>query len=212
MSNKVEDKLKQLQEDKKKDNKRLSITLVLVIITIIIILLLLRCCSKKEDVPKQELPMDESQGAYKEQEYIDHSQNIVMPGWGSFTIPKDTVDINMGIDLFNPESNLWYKCPDCDYQLDDNYKCTNEECGHQHSKETAIEDCYYMSFGLYLEDNDELLYQSNLVSPGNHLQSITLTKSLSEGEYDAYVFIQPYKSDKATACNNGKVKIKLYAK
>ena len=76
MSNKVEDKLKQLQEDKKKDNKRLLITLVLVIITIIIILLLLRCCSKKEDVPKEELPMDESQGAYKEQEYIDHSQNI----------------------------------------------------------------------------------------------------------------------------------------
>lgn len=210
MSNKNTENL-EMSKKEKKNVKKTIIVILLIVITILIILLLLNKCSKKESV--NELELDENQGVYKEQENIViHSKNIVMPGWGSFTIPKDTTEINQGIDLFNPESNAWYKCPDCDSQLDDNFKCINEKCGHVFDKDSALQDCYYMSFGLYLEDNDELLYQSKLVSPGNHLQNITINRSLSEGEYNAYIFIQPYKSDKATACNNGKVKIKLFAK
>ena len=74
------------------------------------------------------------------------------------------------------------------------------------------EDYYYMTFGLYLTENDELLYQSDLVSPGNYIQKMEMTKSLKPGTYDAYVVCQPYRSDKTTKTNQGVVKITLTAK
>lgn len=70
-------------------------------------------------------------------------------------------------------------------------------------------DCYYMSFGLYLEEGDELLYQSGLVSPGKYIQKMEMTRSLKPGSYAAYVVCQPYRSDKATETNRGLVKITL---
>lgn len=72
--------------------------------------------------------------------------------------------------------------------------------------------CYYMTFGLYLEDGDELLYQSDLVSPGNYIQEMEMTRSLEPGTYDAYVVCQPYQSDKETKTNQGVVKITLTVK
>lgn len=69
--------------------------------------------------------------------------------------------------------------------------------------------CYYMTFGLYLEDGDELLYQSDLVAPGNYIQEMTMTRSLEAGTYDAYVVCQPYQADKTTKTNQGVVKITL---
>lgn len=76
---------------------------------------------------------------------------------------------------------------------------------------TCSSDCYYMSFGLYLSDNDELLYQSDLVSPGMYIQKMEMTRSLEPGTYDAYVVIQPYRSDRTTKTNNGVVRITLTA-
>ena len=35
---------------------------------------------------------------------------------------------------------------------------------------TGKEECYYIAFGLYLEDGDELLFQSGLVAPGLYVQ------------------------------------------
>lgn len=66
---------------------------------------------------------------------------------------------------------------------------------------------YYMKFQLIV--NDEVLYESGLVAPDKHIQSIKLSKPLSPGVYDAIVFIQPYKWDKKTPTNNGQVRIKL---
>lgn len=77
---------------------------------------------------------------------------------------------------------------------------------------TCAEECYYMTFGLYLEDQDELLYQSDLVSPGKYIQKMEMTRSLEPGTYDAYVVCQPYRSDKITETNQGVVKITLTAK
>ena len=71
------------------------------------------------------------------------------------------------------------------------------------------QECYYISFGLYLSDGDELLYQSGLVAPGNYIQTMDLTRKLKPGEYDAYVVCQPYRSDKKTETNRGIVKITL---
>lgn len=165
----------------------------------------------EEHSGKTPLPLDPSQGEYVEPEKeINHSQTIFLAGWTELNIPANTTTIDKGIDFYNPSKNSWLKCPDCGAQLDKNYKCTDKQhCGHQHTKEDAIEDCYYMTFALYLEDNNEKLYESGLVAPGKHLQNITFTRPLAEGEYNAYLIIQPYKSDRATKCNIGKEKMIL---
>lgn len=69
------------------------------------------------------------------------------------------------------------------------------------------EGLYYLKFQLKLDG--EVLYESGLVAPNKHIQKITLKRALNEGEYDAEVFIQPYKWDKQTPTNNGTVNIKL---
>ena len=74
---------------------------------------------------------------------------------------------------------------------------------------TCQQECYYMTFGLYLADGDELLYQSGLVAPGNYIQKMEISRKLKAGEYDAYVVCQPYRSDKKTETNAGVVKITL---
>ncbi|MDO4963609.1 MAG: hypothetical protein Q4E75_05920 [bacterium] len=66
---------------------------------------------------------------------------------------------------------------------------------------------YYLTFQLKI--NNEVLYESGLVAPGKHIQKITLKRALKEGVYDATIFMQPYKWDKATPTNNANVRIKL---
>ena len=70
-------------------------------------------------------------------------------------------------------------------------------------------ECYYMTFALYLDENDELLYQSGLVEPGKYLQQMELSRALEPGTYAAYVVCQPYKSDQKTKTNQGVVRITL---
>lgn len=73
-------------------------------------------------------------------------------------------------------------------------------------------NCFYMSFGLYLSKDNELLYQSGLVSPGKYIQKMNMKRSLKPGTYKAYVLCQPYKSDKKTETNRGKIEITLTVK
>lgn len=77
---------------------------------------------------------------------------------------------------------------------------------------TCKSECYYMTFGLYLSNKDQLLYQSGLVSPGKYIQKMQMKQSLEAGTYDAYVICQPYRSDKKTKTNQGVVKITLTVK
>ena len=72
-------------------------------------------------------------------------------------------------------------------------------------------DCFYMTFALYLKENDELLYQSGLVSPNNYIQKMEI-RPLKKGSYDAYIVIQPYRSDKKTKTNQGVVNLTLNVK
>lgn len=74
---------------------------------------------------------------------------------------------------------------------------------------TGKEECYYIAFGLYLEDGDELLFQSGLVAPGLYVQKMEMTRALTPGEYPAYVVCQPYLSDRTTKTNSGVVKLTL---
>ena len=69
---------------------------------------------------------------------------------------------------------------------------------------------YYLKFQLKI--NNEVLYESNLVEAGKHIQKIKISRPLESGIYDATVFIQPYKMDMKTPTNNGEVKLKLIVK
>lgn len=89
------------------------------------------------------------------------------------------------------------------------------EDGTEHTIDVECQqNYYYMTFALYLgnpddPNNSELLYQSCLVEPGMYIQQMEISHALEAGEYDAYVFIQPYRSDKATPTNSGTVNITL---
>lgn len=68
-----------------------------------------------------------------------------------------------------------------------------------------INDCYFQ-MNLYAED--ELIWKSGNVSPGNGYYDIKLNKSLSEGERQGYLLIKCYKQD-GTELNSAKVKFKI---
>jgi len=80
----------------------------------------------------------------------------------------------------------------------------------------ANEGKYYLSFELYLENEDgskDILYKSNLIEPGKHIQKITLNHALEKGEYEAVIHVQPYKFDGTLAAtNNLDAKCKLVVK
>ena len=148
-----------------------------------------------------------------DEQVVSHAvyrDRVTIPGWSGLVIAADRTEITSGIDFYNPISNFWYTCPDCGSELDENFVCMNIDCNKQWNEQSANTDLFYLTFALYLEKDDELLYQSGLVEPNKHINSITLSRPLSAGEYDAYLFIQPYKSDMCSKTNSGKVPIKLY--
>lgn len=59
----------------------------------------------------------------------------------------------------------------------------------------------------------EVIYKSGLVKAGNHIQNVTLSRSFEKGEYEAYLFVQPYTADEdQVATNNVNIKFKLIVK
>jgi len=74
------------------------------------------------------------------------------------------------------------------------------------------EGLYYLTFKLLLEDTGEVLYESNAVPPGKHIQSITLNRGLSAGVYDAVVHVQPYRMSDETPTNNANMRTTLIVK
>lgn len=209
--------------------------------------------------------MDVNQSEYvKPETPIDRSQNVTLPGWGSFTIAANTKTIDSGFEFHNPEANYWYEdiisidgkeletlVVDSGNKVELNHYLTlagidskvkkvksydksvfsidedntlegiggfngdkkievETEDGQEVTLSVSCKDnCYYMTFALYLADGDELLYQSDLVAHGKYIQKMEMTRALKKGTYDAYVVIQPYKSDKKTETNSGVVNITL---
>ena len=74
------------------------------------------------------------------------------------------------------------------------------------------EGLYYLTFKLILSSTGEVLYESNAVPPGKHIQTITLSRALPAGTYDAVVHVQPYRMSDETPANNADVKTKLIVK
>lgn len=71
------------------------------------------------------------------------------------------------------------------------------------------EGLYYLTFKLILLDTGEVLYESNAVPPGKHIQSITLTRALPAGSYAAVIHVQPYRMSDETPTNNADMETTL---
>lgn len=69
------------------------------------------------------------------------------------------------------------------------------------------DEIYYLQFFIYL--NDEIIYESKLIEPNKHLTNIQINKDISNGTYDGYLYVQPYKKDRVSKCNNAKIKLKI---
>ena len=104
---------------------------------------------------------------------------IAIPGWGSLTIPAGQTK-DIVANFNNPAENAGK---------------------------------YYLTFELALLNADgskgEVLYKSGLLEPGKYIQTITLSRALEAGEYEANMFVQPYKMSDKSPTNNMNSKMKL---
>lgn len=79
------------------------------------------------------------------------------------------------------------------------------------------EGLYYMTFELRLNNDSEqgyeVLYTSELVEPGKHINRISLSRALEKGVYEAVVHVQPYRmKEEKTLTNNADMKTRLIVK
>lgn len=68
--------------------------------------------------------------------------------------------------------------------------------------------CYF-TFELALRDTDEVLYTSGLVPPGQVISSITLSRALPAGEYNAVIRISTTSLENGSAMNGANVETVL---
>lgn len=61
----------------------------------------------------------------------------------------------------------------------------------------------YFEISFYLPDLEETIYQSKLISPGQHLYDITLEKEMEAGEYPLIVKYATYSADDNLTPQNG---------
>ena len=70
---------------------------------------------------------------------------------------------------------------------------------------------YYLSFSLYLKDQDKLLAETGLIQPGESALKLSLSHQLEPGEYEAVVLVQPYRMADGSATNNAEIETILIA-
>ena len=179
------------ENDKKNNRKKWLIPLLILLLLLVIAVSVfagIKIAGSKQtsdsgaSVGGVGLTIDENAGSTEEaeKESTEGTPGVAIPGWGSITIPAGETEIT-SVDLYNPEDNEGY---------------------------------YYLTFELRIPDDSsegyEVIYSSQLVPPGQHLQKITLSRPLEAGEYDAVIHVQPYKMDEAqTPTNNADMETKL---
>lgn len=112
----------------------------------------------------------------------EREPSVVIPGTNMIQIPVNAKVVNT-VDLYNPEKN---------------------------------DGWYYLTFKLSLLDENgkvtETLYESGLLPPGDHIQTITLSRGLAAGTYDAVMHVQPYRMTDKTPTNNADLKLTIIVK
>ena len=168
-------------QEKEKRKRRFLLLLIALLLIAVAVMAVFLIRGNGKSAPVEEsggvgLTVDKNAGEYVpvEVELPEELPGIAIPGWGSITLPAGETDIVNRVDFYNPEDNA---------------------------------DWYYLTFELRLLDDSEqgyeVLYASELVPPGQHIQSITLSRPLEAGEYDAVVHVQPYRmNDELTPTNN----------
>ena len=73
---------------------------------------------------------------------------------------------------------------------------------------------YYLTFELRIPANTdqgyEVLYKSDLIAPGEHIDKVELSRGLDIGEYQATMHVQPYRmEEEKTPTNNADIKTRL---
>ena len=125
------------------------------------------------------LVIDPNAGDYVAPEAPKPKPGVAIPGWGSMTIPANTQVLDM-VDFHNP---------------------------------TANDGLYYLTFKFCLLNANgeisEVLWESQAVPPGKHIQKITMSRGLPAGTYDAVVHVQPYRMSDETPTNSADMKTKL---
>ena len=128
------------------------------------------------------LVIDPNAGDYVAPEAPVEEQGVAIPGWGSITIPANKQEIDM-VDFHNP---------------------------------TVNDGLYYLTFKLCLLNANgeisEVLWESQAVPPGKHIQKITMSRGLPAGTYDAVIHVQPYRMSDETPTNSANMKTKLVVK
>lgn len=79
------------------------------------------------------------------------------------------------------------------------------------------EGLYYQTFEIRLlnanEEGYEVLYKSDMIKPGEEINEIMLSRGLSQGEYDAILYVQPYHmNEQKTPTSDAKIKFKIVVK
>ena len=64
---------------------------------------------------------------------------------------------------------------------------------------------YYLSFSVYLKDQDKPLAETGLIQPGESALKLSLSHPLDAGEYEAVVLVQPYRMADGSATNNAEI-------
>ena len=70
---------------------------------------------------------------------------------------------------------------------------------------------YYLSFSVYLKDQDKPLAETGLIQPGESALKLSLSHPLEPGEYEAVVLVQPYRMADSSATNNAEIETILIA-
>ena len=68
--------------------------------------------------------------------------------------------------------------------------------------------CYF-SFTIVLTDTDEIIYQSDMVPPGESIRKIDISKPLSEGTYPAIVQIRTNELETGETMNSADLKLTI---
>lgn len=186
--------------EKKKTNPLLIVIIVLLLIAIGVGVFLTVNMNKQQGqassatetsaTEKPALTIDENAGEYKAPETEEKAEvpGVVIPGWASITIPPNVTELTNMVDFYNPTANEGY---------------------------------YYLTFELLIPVQKEgtetveyeSVYASQLVPPGKHIQSVTLTRGIEAGEYEAVIHVQPYTMDGSlTPTNNADMKTRLIVK
>ena len=70
---------------------------------------------------------------------------------------------------------------------------------------------YYLSFSIYLKDQDKPMAETGLIQPGESALKLSLSHPLDAGEYEAVVLVQPYRMADGSATNNAEIETILIA-